>query len=205
MPVMPVLPPFSRPVCAASLAASAAAASLLLAAPTSARAQTGLLDHKTATFASREGNIAFLALGVGLPFLRDGDDKKRHGLRTLDTFAVNGLLTVGLKALVREERPDKSDRQSFPSGHASSAFAVAAMEARFHPKEAPLWYLGAFFIADSRVTLRRHHSHDVIAGAILGTATAYGETSTRRGLLLSPFISSNPKGKGMTVGVGGTF
>ena len=176
----------------------------LLCAP-AARAQTGILDHKSAEFASHNGNTAFLVLGLGLPFLRDGDSRKTHGLRTLDTFAVNGILTLGLKAVVRERRPDGSDRESFPSGHASAAFAVAAMQAQYHKREAPLWFLGAFLIADSRVTLRRHYSHDVIAGALLGTGIAYGETATRRGLVLSPFISPNGRGKGMSVGLNGTF
>ena len=32
---------------------------------------------------------------------------------------------TALKAMVKEERPDHSDNQSFPSGHASMAFAAA--------------------------------------------------------------------------------
>ncbi len=199
------LPLTGRQSAAFFTATSAFFAGAVAFAPTAARAQTGLLNERSAQFASREGNIAFLALGVGLPFLRDGDERKRHGLRTLDTLATSSLLTVGLKAVVREKRPDGSDRQSFPSGHASAAFAIAAMQSRYHPKEALLWYAGAFFIADSRVTLRRHYSHDVIAGAALGIGTAYGEVSTPRGLVLSPFISPNPRGKGMTVGFNGTF
>jgi undecaprenyl-diphosphatase len=61
------------------------------------------------------------------------------------------------------------DNPSFPSGHASSAFAAAAALAVFAPR-----WLGAAFLAVaaligvSRTELGVHYATDVIAGAILG-------------------------------------
>jgi membrane-associated phospholipid phosphatase len=40
-------------------------------------------------------------------------------------MVVNETITQTLKYTVRRERPDLSDRHSFPSGHASTTFAIA--------------------------------------------------------------------------------
>ena len=86
-------------------------------------------------------------------------------------------------------RPDSTAHDSFPSGHATAAFAVATMESEFHPREAPLWYAGAAAIADSRVVLHRHRWSDVVAGAALGFGTAKWELSQRHGFLIRPWLS----------------
>ncbi len=133
--------------------------------------------------------VAYLAAGLGLPLLRDGSAGKDRALRTLDSLAVTFGLTEGLKSLVPERRPDGSDRQSFPSAHTSTAFAVATMQSQFHPKEAPYWYAGATLIGVARVTEHKHFTHDVVAGAALGFGVSRLELSLRRGLLLQPFYS----------------
>ena len=145
--------------------------------------------RRASQFASGHGNILYLALGVGLPLATDGRDGKEHSLRALDSLGTSVLLAEGLKALVREKRPDSSSHDSFPSGHATAAFAVAAAESAFHPHQAPLWYLGAVLIAASRVRLHRHTVGDVVAGAALGYGVTRLELSAPRGLILSPFIA----------------
>ncbi len=115
---------------------------------------------------------------------------KDHALRTTDSLLTSSLFTEALKRIVREPRPRSSDnRTSFPSGHATAAFAVATMESHYHPRQAPYWYLGATLIAASRVQRHAHHVHDVVAGAAVGYLTAHFELRSRRGLLLAPFIS----------------
>jgi membrane-associated phospholipid phosphatase len=167
---------------------AAAALFCLVATTGNARAQTGLLNHDSAKFASDNGNLAYLGLGVALPLLTDGRDGKDHALRTADALGTSVLLAEGLKMIVREKRPDSNERTSFPSGHATAAFAVAAMESHYHRRFAPLWYLGAGLIADSRVTLHRHYPRDVIAGGLLGVGTAIWEWKAPHGLLLAPLI-----------------
>ncbi len=153
-------------------------------------------------FASGSGNILFLAAGVGLPLLSDGHDGRNHALRALDALGTSVLLSEGLKNLVHEKRPDSDAHDSFPSGHATAAFSVATVEAGLHPRQAPLWYLGATLISYSRVRLHRHTVGDVLAGAALGVGTARLELSQPRGLILSPFITPDGTGLGVQMSRG---
>ena len=164
------------------------------------RARADSAGNSEARFASGTGNILYLATGTLLPLLTDGKDGKEHSLRTADSVITSTLITEILKHVVREKRPDGSARTSFPSGHATAAFAVATMESHYHPRQALLWYGGATLIAASRVQLHRHYTHDVIAGALIGYGTSRLELSRPRGLLLSPFISSNEGKNGRRVG-----
>ena len=145
-------------------------------------------DPSWAKFASGTGNLLFLGAGTLLPLLEDGKDGAQHSIRTADSVIVATLFSEGLKRIVHKKRPDGSNYESFPSGHATAAFAVATMQAHYHPKQAIFWYAGATAIAASRVKLRRHYTIDVIAGAALGLATARLELGQNRGLLLRPFI-----------------
>ena len=157
-------------------------------------------QNSAAKFASGTGTLLFLGAGTLLPLLEDGPEGREHTLRTMDSLLTSTLITEGLKHIVREKRPDGSDRTSFPSGHATAAFAVATMQSHFHPKQAPYWYAGATLISYSRVKLNRHYYHDVIAGAAVGYFTSRWELSQRRGLILSPLIRSrNAGGNGVSV------
>lgn len=158
-----------------------------------------------ARFASGTGTLLFLGAGTLLPLLEDGPDKKDHTLRAADSLLTATLFTEGLKRIVRERRPDSDKRTSFPSGHATAAFAIATMQASFHPNQALFWYAGATAIAASRVKLRRHYTRDVLAGAAVGFSTARIELEQPRGLLLAPFIRGG-RGRSVTgVSVGGSF
>ena len=164
-------------------------------------AQADTPDHKAALFASGDGNILYLAAGVGLPLLSDGRYGTRHALRVADALGTSVLLSEAIKALVKEKRPDSDAHDSFPSGHATAAFAVATVESDLHPRQAALWYLGAALISYSRVRLRRHTTADVVAGAALGAGTAQVEVSQPRGLILSPFIMRGGLGMMMSKGL----
>ncbi len=97
-------------------------------------------------------------------------------------FVVNTGVSVGmsygvktvLKAVIKEERPDHSDMQSFPSGHAAMAFAAArSIDKEFRRDN--IWipiagYAAATAIGIERVVSDRHHWYDVVAGAGVGIA-----------------------------------
>jgi hypothetical protein len=173
-----------------------AVAALLLGTSIGRCDASGFTDHE-GQFASGTGNIAFLATGVALPWLIHEPHGKTEAIRSADSLATSLVFAEGLKVLVREKRPDSNSLDSFPSGHAAAAFAVATIESRLYPRQAPWWYAGATLIGASRLQLNRHHVQDVLAGAALGYGTSVWELSQKRGLVLSPFIS--PDGTGIDV------
>jgi membrane-associated phospholipid phosphatase len=86
---------------------------------------------------------------------------------------VSQIWVQGVKVAVRRERPDQSNRVSFPSGHAASGFAMAAVLSRhFGWKAAIPAYLGAAYVAAARVHDNRHYLSDVTFGAAMGIAGA---------------------------------
>jgi undecaprenyl-diphosphatase len=89
-----------------------------------------------------------------------------------------GAVEYTLKYVVGRPRPAAAETSlsleldSFPSGHATSVFAVATALASSYPAlRWPLYGLAAA-IALGRVYLARHYLSDVIAGAFIGFAIA---------------------------------
>ena len=138
--------------------------------------------------------MGYLALGIGLPLVEGGAAGREQALRTVDTLAVTGAVCLGLKALTREQRPDGSGHDSFPSWHAAAAFGVATVQSQYHPKQAPLWFGGAVLISASRVAEHRHYVHDAIGGAALGYFAARLELARLHGFVIFPFLDRSGKG-----------
>ena len=106
----------------------------------------------------------------------EGHDWTRFLANTTASVALSyGAKTI-LKATISEERPDHSDNQSFPSGHAAMAFAGAASLHKEFGKTNPWVSVAGFgaatIIGVERVVSERHHWYDVVAGAGLGFAVA---------------------------------
>ncbi len=133
-----------------------------------------------------------LNVGVQYEFGRNTWDKlgeKRtlshwEGGHNWPRFIVNTAASVGvgfgvktvLKKAIKEERPDHSDNESFPSGHATMAFAAARSIDKEFRKES-IWipivgYAAATAVGVERVVSDRHHWYDVVAGAGLGFGAA---------------------------------
>ena len=146
-------------------------------------------DKDASRLLSGTGTGVFLAAGVLLPLVRDGVHGRCNAARTADSLVSATLLAEGLKHVVHSDRPDDPNADDgFPSTHATAAFAVAAMQAHYHPREALLWYGGATLISAARVDLRRHRTRDVAAGAAIGYFTAQLELHSPRGILIRPFL-----------------
>ena len=76
-----------------------------------------------------------------------------------------------LKFVTNRQRPNLTNSQSFPSGHAASAFALASvMASEYHDK--PLVVISSYGFATAvglaRVGGLNHFPSDVLAGAVIG-------------------------------------
>lgn len=118
---------------------------------------------------------AFGAYAIGRV---SGNDKLAAVGRDLVRAQVfNTILTQGIKLAVQRERPDASDHYSFPSGHASTAFATATVLQRYYGLKVGLpAYALATYVATSRLTENKHYLSDVAFGAAIGVIA--GRTST---------------------------
>lgn len=104
-------------------------------------------------------------------------------------MAISSIATVGisqaLKYTINRERPfvrypdivkkTGAGDPSFPSGHTSAAFSAATSMSLSYPK----WYVvvpsytWAGMIGYSRMRLGAHYPSDVLAGAVIGSGTAW--------------------------------
>jgi PAP2 superfamily len=146
-------------------------------------------------FVSGAGTILYIGGGSLLPLLTDGSDGGQHTLRVVDAVGTSAALCYGLKEVIKSPRPDNErELDSFPSCHATTAFAVARIQSHYHPDYAILWYSGAALIGYSRVDLNRHRLSDVLIGAGLGYLIGELELSQKRGLILFPLIRQDAQG-----------
>lgn len=127
--------------------------------------------------ASSIGRDALVAAALGIPAVQ-GD--WQGDLQAGGSILLESGLVAGLKHTFPEERPDRSDRKSFPSGHSATAFAAAAtLENRYG------WQVGlpafalAGFVATARVEARKHHWYDCVTGAAIGTGSGFLLTNRR--------------------------
>jgi membrane-associated phospholipid phosphatase len=118
-----------------------------------------------------QGVLAALAVRLGFLFLAIG---------------ATGLVVSVIKRMVGRARPLvagddaflykfflwRVEYASFPSGHATTAFAVAVSFGVLWPRLRPLLWTYAVVIALSRVIVTAHHPSDVVAGAIAGVVGA---------------------------------
>jgi len=109
------------------------------------------------------------------------EPKSSHlGMDLLRAQAISELLVEPLKFATQRERPDGSNRLSFPSGHAAVTFAGATvLERHLGWKKAALAYVIASYVAASRLHDNVHHLSDVVFGAAVGTIA--GRTVTAHG------------------------
>ena len=127
------------------------------------------------------GTIAVAGLTIGgfsAGRMSSGDRPRAATYDLSQAIIVNQVWTQALKLAIRRERPDGSNRVSFPSGHASNAFAAATVIVRHYPKLAVPGFGLATYISVSRMAANKHHFSDIVAGA--GFGYGVGRLVTRR-------------------------
>ncbi len=98
---------------------------------------------------------------------------KKVTLEKLQHLSEAYILTQGftqvIKLVTHRERPDGSNRFSFPSAHTSGSFAVASSLNQFYGSAASIpTYVLAILSGLSRINDNKHWLSDVLSGALLG-------------------------------------
>ena len=129
--------------------------------------------------------IAAPVLITSIGFLKGDKKLTEQGLEIGIAFTATVVETYLLKYAVNRDRPyvthpdlhplGSESSRSFPSGHTSSAFSIATSLSLNYPK----WYVivpayaWASATGYSRMYLGVHYPTDVLAGAVLGSGTAW--------------------------------
>jgi membrane-associated phospholipid phosphatase len=139
----------------------AAVAALSAAAPASADSE----------FIETSGRVLMFALPLaGGAYALYRDDRQgalQMGISVVSAYGASYLL----QQVVKEERPDHSGWDSFPSDSTAIAFAAASsIQVRYGWDYGLPSYAIAAFVGYSRVEADKHHWGDVAAGAFIGWA-----------------------------------
>ena len=114
-------------------------------------------------------------VAIALPVVAGGITLWKKDWTGTAQLVVDTGLTVGtaiaLKHLVREQRPDHSDFNSFPSDTSALAFAPSQfLWDRYGWRYGLPAYAAATFVGYSRVDAKAHHWWDVAASAVISFA-----------------------------------
>lgn len=127
-----------------------------------------------------------IAIGILLFIFR----RRFLGLMVVSSYALSGIAAQVIKQFILEPRPAILFKDSaypyfiddvtlhnlhaFPSGHTSSAFALAAvLSFGIKNKNYSLLFLsGAIVVGYSRIYLAQHFLNDVLAGSVIGVVAA---------------------------------
>lgn len=151
-------------------------------------------DYATREYNPTEGRwrmysdsaIATLVLGSAATPFQDSAKASSQILQVSRVFAVNNFATSFLKNAVHRSRPKPTrfddvpqggdSAKSFPSGHASNAFAAATTIVALSPNMPLAGQVATYGLASSvalaRLMADRHYATDVVAGALLGHLVA---------------------------------
>jgi len=120
--------------------------------------------------------IYVLGMGADAYWNDDSDGSSaQNAFLMVKATAYAGAVTTILKYTVREKRPARDSRNSFPSGHTTTAFAFSSVVGELHGWR---WgipaYLLAAFVGYSRINDQQHYLRDVLAGATIGMGYGIG-------------------------------
>lgn len=142
------------------------------------------------TFKHISNSYAVVSIGTPLTMYAVGLinkdlDIRKDAIFIGESVAASVFITIALKETIKRDRPFTSYPEieklssaggySMPSGHTSIAFATATSLSMAYPK----WYViapsfvWASAVGYSRMHLGVHYPTDVVAGALIGSGSAY--------------------------------
>lgn len=172
-----------------------------------AKIQKWVLDHKTTTISDIGDKVTLVGHGGLTPVIlgsmylygnvANDATMQKTVLLSVESFVVTGVFVQTLKFSTHRHRPFTNDpphtwdgaslktdgsNHSFPSGHASSAFAVATVIAEEYDNAfiPPVAYTVAAITAFNRVSRNAHWSSDVFAGSAIGYFTGKAIVAAHR-------------------------
>jgi membrane-associated phospholipid phosphatase len=132
--------------------------------------------------------IGFFLLFLFYKYYRRRQIAANRALFLFSTVALSGLTTDLIKPLVGRLRPKLLfeanlygfdpfrigyEYNSFPSGHATTVFALAVALSLFFPRWRLPFFSFAFVVGLSRIIVGAHYLSDVLAGAYVGAMTVF--------------------------------
>jgi hypothetical protein len=195
-----------------------------------AKIQKWAQNHRTTTTDKIGDNVTLVGFGVltapvvgGMylyGYMVDDGKMRKTSLLTVESFVLTGVFVQILKNAAGRHRPYTGDpphtwdgpsahnsasRMSFPSGHGSSAFAIATVIASEYDNiiVPTLAYGVAAITALNRVSHNAHWSSDTLVGSAIGYFTGKAVVASHRGggegrLSLAPMVIGDSAGMGMT-------
>ncbi len=130
-------------------------------------------DEAVSQTANQLGRPYVLAPVLGALFIT-GLNSENERFRSFSYSLVTGYVVdvamySSIKAVSNRERPDGSNRNAFPSGHATDSFMIATVLHKHYGRKAGIiGYSVASVIAGTRLKRDVHWFSDVVAGATLG-------------------------------------
>lgn len=132
--------------------------------------------------------ISFFVLFVFFKFYTHRRCYANQSLFLFVAVALSGIVADIIKIIVARYRPMMlfeanlygfdffrigHEYNSFPSGHVTTVFSIAAALSLFFPKYRAHFFCYAFIVSISRVVIEAHYVSDVIAGAYIGVTTVF--------------------------------
>lgn len=112
-------------------------------------------------------------LGLELAGARSIDGYPDILIATATSFLTEAVVVNGLKLVVREQRPNGTAYNSFPSGHSATAYTGAELvRLEYGWGWGIAAYAAATAVAYGRVAHQTHWWWDTAAGAVIGVASA---------------------------------
>lgn len=137
---------------------------------------------------------------VGSLYVEKESETPYEGVWQLAKSGVTSRVTVEvLKAGITKSRPDDSDDDAFPSGHAADTFAAATfIQQRYGWTYGVPAYAVAAYVGYSRVESDKHETIDVLSGAAIGVLSGVFFTNRYEGVAVAPVVSRR-NGYGISV------